>query len=393
MNSKVVITSACRTPIGKMSGVFKNTSAVELGTIVIKEALKRSSLEPEQVDQVLMGCVLQGGQGQNIARQCALNAGLPVQVPAVTMNVVCGSGLESVNMAARMIRTGEADIVVAGGTENMTMAPYLLQKAREGYRLGNGELVDSMVNDALWDVFNDYHMGITAENIAELWDLSREELDRFAVDSQQKAAKAKASGRFENEIVPISVKARRKEMLITEDEGIRPDSTMEGISGLRPAFKKDGVVTAANSSTINDGAAAVVLMSEDMASRLNVKPMARWVAGALAGVEPSIMGIGPVEAAKKVLKKADMTIDDLDLVEANEAFAAQSVAVARELSLDMEKLNVNGGAIALGHPVGASGTRILVTLLYEMEKRDAKTGLATLCIGGGMGCATVVERP
>ncbi len=325
MNSKVVITSACRTPIGKMSGVFKNTSAVELGTIVIKEALKRSSLEPEQVDQVLMGCVLQGGQGQNIARQCALNAGLPVQVPAVTMNVVCGSGLESVNMAARMIRTGEADIVVAGGTENMTMAPYLLQKAREGYRLGNGELVDSMVNDALWDVFNDYHMGITAENIAELWDLSREELDRFAVDSQQKAAKAKASGRFENEIVPISVKARRKEMLITEDEGIRPDSTMEGISGLRPAFKKDGVVTAANSSTINDGAAAVVLMSEDMASRLNVKPMARWVAGALAGVEPSIMGIGPVEAAKKVLKKADMTIDDLDLVEANEAFAAQSV--------------------------------------------------------------------
>ncbi len=393
MNSKVVITSACRTPIGKMSGVFKNTSAVELGTIVIKEALKRSSLEPEQVDQVLMGCVLQGGQGQNIARQCALNAGLPVQVPAVTMNVVCGSGLESVNMAARMIRTGEADIVVAGGTENMTMAPYLLQKAREGYRLGNGELVDSMVNDALWDVFNDYHMGITAENIAELWDLSREELDRFAVDSQQKAAKAKASGRFENEIVPISVKARRKEMLITEDEGIRPDSTMEGISGLRPAFKKDGVVTAANSSTINDGAAGSGSDERRHGQSVERQADGRWVAGALAGVEPSIMGIGPVEAAKKVLKKADMTIDDLDLVEANEAFAAQSVAVARELSLDMEKLNVNGGAIALGHPVGASGTRILVTLLYEMEKRDAKTGLATLCIGGGMGCATVVERP
>jgi len=375
-----------------MGGALSTTSSQELGAAVIRDALRRTGIKPEQVDFVYMGCVLQAGLGQNVARQASLKAGLPVETPAVTINVVCGSGLDSVNLAAQMIQCGDADIVVAGGTENMSMAPYLLKNARYGYRMNNGQLIDSMVNDALWDAFYDYHMGITAENVAERWGLTREELDRFAADSQQKACAAMESGRFKNEIVPVEIKKKKETIVFDVDEGPRPGTTAEGIARLRPAFKPDGMVTAANASSINDGAAAVIVMSEEKAKELGVKPMAVWVAGALAGVAPEIMGVGPVAATKKVMEKTGLSMDSFDLIEANEAFAAQSLAVARELSFDMTKVNVNGGAIALGHPVGASGCRILVTLLHEMEKRGVKRGLATLCIGGGMGCATVVER-
>lgn len=339
-----------------------------------------------------MGCVIQAGLGQNVARQASLKAGLPIETPAVTINVVCGSGLNAVNMAANMIQAGEADIVVAGGTENMSAAPYLLRKGRYGYRLGNAELVDSMVNDALWDAFNNYHMGITAENICDQWGLTREQLDEFAAASQQKAVKAQEEGKFDDEIVPVVIKGKKGDIVVSKDEGPRAGTTAEGIAKLRPAFKKDGMVTAANASSINDGAAAIVVMSEEKAKELGVTPMATWVAGALGGVDPSIMGIGPVASTRKVLAKTGMEIKDFDLIEANEAFAAQSLAVGRDLGFDTSKLNVNGGAIALGHPVGASGCRILVTLLHEMAKRDAKTGLATLCIGGGMGCSTIVKR-
>lgn len=392
MAKKIVLAGACRTAIGTMGGTLSTTSSQELGAAVIRDALGRTGIKPEQVDFVYMGCVLQAGLGQNVARQASLKAGLPVETPAVTINVVCGSGLDSVNLAAQMIQCGDADIVVAGGTENMSLAPYLLKNARYGYRMNNGQLVDSMVNDALWDAFHDYHMGITAENVAERWGLTREELDRFAVHSQQKACGAIKTGRFKNEIVPVEIKKKKGTIVFDVDEGPRPGTTVEGIARLRPAFKPDGVVTAANASSINDGAAAVVVMSEEKAKELGVKPMAAWVAGALAGVAPEIMGVGPVAATKKVMEKTGLSVDALDLIEANEAFAAQSLAVARDLSFDMTKVNVNGGAIALGHPVGASGCRILVTLLHEMEKRGAKRGLATLCIGGGMGCATVVER-
>lgn len=392
MAKKIVLAGACRTAIGTMGGALSTTSSQELGAAVIRDALRRTGIKPEQVDFVYMGCVLQAGLGQNVARQASLKAGLPVETPAVTINVVCGSGLDSVNLAAQMIQCGDADIVVAGGTENMSMAPYLLKNARYGYRMNNGQLIDSMVNDALWDAFYDYHMGITAENVAERWGLTREELDRFAADSQQKACAAMESGRFKNEIVPVEIKKKKETIVFDVDEGPRPGTTAEGIARLRPAFKPDGMVTAANASSINDGAAAVIVMSEEKAKELGVKPMAVWVAGALAGVAPEIMGIGPVAATKKVMEKTGLSMDSFDLIEANEAFAAQSLAVARELSFDMTKVNVNGGAIALGHPVGASGCRILVTLLHEMEKRGAKRGLATLCIGGGMGCATVVER-
>ena len=392
MAKKIVLAGACRTAIGVMGGTLSTTPATDLGAIVIKEALNRAGVPADQVDQVYMGCVIQAGQGQNVARQASIKASLPIETPAVTINVVCGSGLNCVNMAAEMIAAGDADIVVAGGMENMSMAPYAVMQGRYGYRMNDGKLVDTMVHDALWDAFNDYHMGITAENICEKWGLTREELDKFAATSQQKAVAAQESGAFDKEIVPVEVKKKKETIVFAKDEGPRPGTTAESIAKLRPAFKKDGIVTAANSSGINDGAAAIVVMSEEKAKELGVKPMATWVAGALAGVAPEIMGIGPVAATKKVMARTGMKIEDFDVIEANEAFAAQSVAVQKELGFTDEQLNPNGGAIALGHPVGASGCRILVTLLHEMEAKDAKKGLATLCIGGGMGCATVVER-
>ena len=389
---KIVLAGACRTAIGTMGGALSTVPAAELGSIVIKEALNRAGVKAEQVDHVYMGCVIQAGLGQNVARQASIKAGLPVTTPAVTVNVVCGSGLNCVNMAAQMIETGDADIVVAGGMESMSLAPYAMMKGRYGYRMGNATLVDTMVNDALWDVFNNYHMGITAENVAEQWNLTREMLDEFAACSQQKCEKAMAEGKFKDEIVPVEVKGKKGSVIVDTDEGPRPGTTVETLARLKPAFKKDGIVTAGNASGINDGAAAIVAMSEEKAKELGIKPMATWVGGALGGVDPSIMGVGPVAAVNKLMGKLNMKVSDMDLIEANEAFAAQSLAVGHDLGFDMEKLNVNGGAIALGHPVGASGCRILVTLLHEMQRRDAKKGLATLCIGGGMGCATVVER-
>ena len=393
MTKKVVLAGACRTAIGKMGGALSNTPAAELGSIVIKEALNRAGVKPEQVDEVLMGCVIQAAQGQNVARQASIKAGLPIEVPAVTLNVVCGSGLNCVNQAAAMIMAGQADIVVAGGMENMSMAPYAMTKARFGYRMNNATIVDTMVNDALTDAFNHYHMMITAENICDRWNLTREELDEFSANSQQKAEKAMAEHKFDDEIVPVPVKVKKQIVEFKVDEGPRPGTTVETLAKLRCCSGKEGgMVTAGNASGINDGAAAIVVMSEEKAKELGVTPMATWIQGALAGVEPEIMGIGPVAATRKVMERTGLTVDDMDLIEANEAFAAQSVAVARELGFDMSKVNVNGGAVALGHPVGASGCRILVTLLHEMQKRDAKKGLATLCIGGGMGCATIVER-
>ena len=393
MTKKVVLAGACRTAIGKMGGALSNTPAADLGSIVIKEALNRAGVKPEQVDEVLMGCVIQAAQGQNVARQASIKAGLPIEVPAVTLNVVCGSGLNCVNQAAAMIMAGQADIVVAGGMENMSMAPYAMTKARFGYRMNNATIVDTMVNDALTDAFNHYHMMITAENICDRWNLTREELGEFSANSQQKAEKAMAEHKFDDEIVPVPVKVKKEIVEFKVDEGPRPGTTVETLAKLRCCSGKEGgMVTAGNASGINDGAAAIVVMSEEKAKELGVTPMATWVQGALAGVEPEIMGIGPVAATRKVIERAGLTVDDMDLIEANEAFAAQSVAVAKELGFDMSKVNVNGGAVALGHPVGASGCRILVTLLHEMQKRDAKKGLATLCIGGGMGCATIVER-
>ena len=392
MAKKIVLAGACRTAIGKMGGGLSTTPAVELGAIVIREAMKRAGITPEQVDHVYMGNVLQAALGQNPARQAALKAGLPYTSTAVTVNIVCGSGLNCVNMAAQMIQAGDADIVVAGGMENMSMAPDALTKARFGYRMNNATMIDTMVNDGLWDAFNDYHMGITAENVAEKYGLTREELDAFSANSQQKACAAMAAGRFDAEIVPVQVKQKKAVVEFAKDEGPREGTTVEGLAKLKPAFKKDGIVTAGNASGINDGAAAVIVMSEEKAKELGVKPMATWIGGALGGVDPAIMGIGPVAATTKAFQKTGFTIDDMDLIEANEAFAAQSVAVARDLKFDMSKVNVNGGAVALGHPIGASGCRILVTLLHEMQKRDAKRGLATLCIGGGQGCATIVEK-
>ena len=393
MTKKVVLAGACRTAIGKMGGALSNTPAADLGSIVIKEALNRAGVKPEQVDEVLMGCVIQAAQGQNVARQASIKAGLPIEVPAVTLNVVCGSGLNCVNQAAAMIMAGQADIVVAGGMENMSMAPYAMTKARFGYRMNNATIVDTMVNDALTDAFNHYHMMITAENICDRWNLTREELDEFSANSQQKAEKAMAEHKFDDEIVPVPVKVKKQIVEFKVDEGPRPGTTVETLAKLRCCSGKEGgMVTAGNASGINDGAAAIVVMSEEKAKELGVTPMATWVQGALAGVEPEIMGIGPVAATRKVMERTGLTVNDMDLIEANEAFAAQSVAVAKELGFDMSKVNVNGGAVALGHPVGASGCRILVTLLHEMQKRGAKKGLATLCIGGGMGCATIVER-
>ena len=391
MAKKVVLAGACRTAIGTMGGSLSTTPAAELGAIVIKEALQRAGVAPEAVDQVYMGCVIQAGRGQNGARQASIKAGLPIEVPAVTMNVVCGSGLNCVNQAAQMIMAGDADIVVAGGMENMSLAPYAVPQARFGYRMNNGTLVDCMIKDALWDAFNDYHMITTADNICREWGLTREELDEFALKSQLKAEEAQKNGAFENEIVPVMVKKKKEMIEFKVDEGPRHGSTIEGLAKLR-TINPDGFVTAGNASGINDGAAAVVVMSEEKAKELGVKPMATFVAGALAGVRPEVMGIGPVAATRKVMAKTGMKIEDFDIIEANEAFAAQSVAVGKDLGIDVDKqLNPNGGAIALGHPVGASGCRILVTLLHEMQARGAKTGLATLCIGGGMGCSTVVK--
>ncbi len=390
---EVVIVSAVRTALGSFGGALKDVPAVDLGATVIQDAIKKAGIKPEMVDEVLMGNVIQAGLGQNTARQSTLKAGLPNEVPAMTLNKVCGSGLRAVSLAAQMIKAGDADIVVAGGMENMSRAPYALDSARWGQRMGNGKMVDTMINDALWDAFNNYHMGVTAENIAKEWNLTREEQDEFAAASQQKAEKAIKEGRFKDEIVPVVIPQRKGEPKIFDtDEFPRFGTTKESLAKLRPAFIKEGTVTAGNASGINDGAAALVVMSAEKAESLGIKPMAKILSYGSKGVDPSIMGYGPFAATKKALEGTGLEVKDLDLIEANEAFAAQSLAVAKDLGFDMNKVNVNGGAIALGHPVGASGARILVTLLHEMEKRDAKKGLATLCIGGGMGTAIIVER-
>ncbi|SDI32715.1 acetyl-CoA C-acetyltransferase [Alteribacillus bidgolensis] len=394
MNSeKVVLTGAVRTPIGVVNGVFKELSAVDLGAAAIRAALKRSGIEADQVDEVILGNVLQAGIGQNPARIAAIHAGLPESIPAMTVNKVCGSGLKAVHLAAQAIQAGDADVIVAGGMESMSQAPYLLKGSRTGFGIGNQQLIDSMIHDGLSCALENYHMGITAENINDQYGFTREEQDKFAALSQEKAAKAQESGLFSDEIVPIEVLQRKKDSItVTHDEGIRAITTVEKLSELKPAFKKDGSVTAGNASGINDGAAAIIVMSERCARELNAKPLASIRANASAGVPPRIMGIGPVAAAKRALDKAEMTINDLDLVEANEAFAAQSIAVQRDLDIPEDRINVNGGAIALGHPIGASGTRVLVTLLHEMKRRDSAAGLAALCIGGGQGIATIVER-
>lgn len=391
---EVVIVSAVRTALGSFGGTLKDVPAVELGAIVIKEALNRAGVSGNQVDEVLMGNVVQAGLGQNVARQAAVKAGLPVEVPAMTINKVCGSGLRTVSLAAQMIKAGDADIIVAGGMENMSQGPYVLKTARYGQRMGNGQMIDSMVNDALTDAFEGYHMGITAENIAEQWNLTREMQDEFAAASQAKAEAAIKNGKFKEEIVPVVIPQRKGEPIVFDtDEFPRFGTTTEKLTKLRPAFKKDGTVTAGNASGINDGAAAVVVMSAEKAAELGLKPMVKIVSYGTKGLDASIMGYGPFHATKKALENSGLTIGDIDLIEANEAFASQSLAVAKDLEFDMEKVNVNGGAIALGHPVGASGTRILVTLLHEMQKReDVKTGLATLCIGGGLGTALIVEK-
>ena len=388
---EVVIASAVRTPVGKFLGSFSNVSAVELGRIAVKEALKRANIKPEQVDETYFGCVIQSALLPNVARQVSVNAGIPVESPALTINILCGSGLRAVSMAAQMIKAGDADIVVAGGTENMSMAPYTASAMRAGARMGETKMQDTLLNDALICAFEHYHMGVTAENIAEQWGITREEQDEFACRSQNRAEAAIKSGRFKDEIVPVTVKTKKGEIVIDTDEHPTFGTTMETLSKLRPAFKKDGTVTAGNASGINDAASAVVLMSKEKADELGITPMAKILGYATCGVEPRIMGVGPIESSRKALKMANLTVEDMDLIESNEAFAAQSIAVARELKFNMDIVNVNGGAIALGHPIGASGARILTTLLYEMKKRGSKKGLATLCIGGGMGTALVVE--
>lgn len=389
----VVIVEAVRTAIGNFNGTLQTMAATDLGAIVVKELLERAQVAPETVDEVVLGNILQAGLGQGPARQVSVKAGLPYEVPSTTINKLCGSGLTAVHLAAQAIQLGEADIVVAGGMENMTQAPYILPQARHGYHMGDGKLIDTMLHDGLTDAFHDYHMGITAENLAEKYNITREEQDQFAAQSQQKAEAAQKAGRFNDEIVAVEVKSRKETITFDQDEFPRAGVVAEKLATMRPAFKKDGTVTAANASGINDGAAALLLMSEDKANELGLKPYARIVSNAVAGVDPAIMGIGPVPSTKKALEKAGLTIDDIDLIEANEAFAAQSLAVAKELAFDMKKVNVNGGAIALGHPVGASGARILVTLLHEMKKRDdVKYGLATLCVGGGQGVSTIVEK-
>lgn len=394
MSREIVVTGLCRTPIGTFGGALKDIKCVELGRIVMEESIKRAGLKPEQVDEVIFGCVLQGGQGQNPARQSMIAAGLPVETPAFTINKVCGSGMKALHLAAQVIKAGDADIILAGGMENMSAHPYYLPNARWGYRMNmyKGDFIDGMVYDGLWEIFNGYHMGVTAENVREQWGITREEQDDFGYTSQIRAAKAIASGRFKDEIVPVVIKSKKGEKIFDTDEHPRM-TTREQMAKLAPAFKKDGTVTAGSASGINDGAAAMIVMSKEKADELGIKPVAKVLAYASGGVDPSIMGVGPVPATKKALAKAGLTIDDIDLIEANEAFAAQALAVAKDCGWadKMEKVNVNGGAIALGHPIGASGARIIVSLLYEMQKRNLKTGLATLCIGGGMGTTTIFE--
>ena len=390
---EVVIVSAVRTPIGSFGGSLKDVTAVKLGAFAAKGALDRANVKPEMVEEVIFGNILQTGIGQNLARQVSIAIGVPIEVPSMTINKVCGSGLKAVQLAAQAIMCNEADIILAGGAENMSLAPYIVPNARWGLRMGNGVIVDTMVADGLTDVFNNYHMGITAENIAEQWKITRHEQDEFAVKSQNKAEAAIKSGRFKDEIIPVEVPQRKGEPIVIDtDEYPKFGTNIGNLAKLKPAFKKDGTVTAGSSSGINDGAAAVMVMSKEKADELGIKPLVTIVSFASAGVDPKIMGYGPVPASKKALAKANMSIEDIDLVEANEAFAAQSIAVARDLGLDPEKTNVNGGAIALGHPIGCSGTRILVTLIHEMIKRDAHTGLATLCIGGGQGTSIIVKR-
>ena len=390
---EVVIVSAVRTPVGSFGGSLKDISAAQLGEVAVKEALNRIDLKPEMVDELIFGCVLQGGLGQNVARQVGIYAGLPIEVPAMTINKVCGSGLRAVSLAAQIIKAGDADIVVAGGTENMSQSPYVVPSARWGQRMGDGKFVDIMIKDGLSDIFNDYHMGVTAENVAKEWNVSREAMDELALQSQQRAEAAIKAGKFKEEIVPVTIPQKKKDPIVFDtDEYPKFGSSMEKIAKLKPAFIKDGTVTAANASGINDGAAAFVVMSADKAKELGIKPLCTIKSFASAGVDPKIMGVGPIYATRKALEKANLEVADLDLIEANEAFAAQAVAVNRELGLDPEKTNVNGGAIALGHPIGASGGRILCSLIYEMKRRNSKYGLATLCIGGGMGTAMIVER-
>lgn len=390
---RVVIASAARTPIGSFGGVFKSVSAVDLGVAAAKEAIKRAKIEPSMIDEVLFGNVLGAGLGQNVARQVTLGAGIPVEVPALTINIVCGSGLRSVSMAAQLIASGDDDIVLCGGCESMTNAPYLLPNTRWGNRMNDGKIIDSMVHDGLFDIFNEYHMGMTAENVSEQYGISREDQDKLAVASQNKAEAAQKSGRFNDEIVPVIIPQRKGEPIVVDtDEYPRHGSSLDKMAKLPTAFKKGGTVTAGNASGINDGGAALIVMSKDKADELGIEYLAEITGYGTAGVDPSIMGVGPIPAVRKALTKANWTVEDLELIEANEAFAAQAAAVTKELGLNPEIVNVNGGAIALGHPIGASGARILITLLYEMQKRDAKKGLATLCIGGGMGTAVTVQR-
>ncbi|HLR54510.1 MAG TPA: acetyl-CoA C-acetyltransferase [Pseudogracilibacillus sp.] len=391
--NEAVIVSALRTPIGSFSGTLKDISATELGAKTITAILEETKVDVDAIDEVIMGNVLQAGLGQNPARQAAIKAGLPQSTAAYTINKVCGSGLKAVHLAAQSIMLGDADIIVAGGMENMSQAPYLMPKAREGYRMGDQKVVDSMIKDGLWCAFNDYHMGVTAENICDAYNLTREEQDEFASASQMKAAQATEAGKFKDEIVPISIPKRKGDPVIFDtDEYIKPDTTTEKLSNLRPAFKKDGSVTAGNASGINDGAAAVLVMSRKKAEELGLTPLATICANASAAIDPSVMGLGPISATKKALEKAELSVADLDLIEANEAFASQSLAVGKDLDFNPNIVNVNGGAIALGHPIGASGTRILVTLIHELERREATYGLATLCIGGGQGVATIIKK-
>ena len=393
MSREVVIVSACRTPVGSFGGALKDVPVVDLGSLVMKEALNRAGIGGDQLEEVIFGCVLQAAQGQNVTRQSMINAGIPQEVTAFTINKVCGSGLRSVSLAAQIIKAGDADVILAGGMENMSAAPYALEKARYGYRMGPGTIIDVMIKDGLWEAFNNYHMGVTAENINEQWGITRQEQDEFGLRSQERALAAIASGRFKDEIVPVVIKTKKGETIFDTDEFPRK-TDIEKLGSLKPSFKKEGSVTAGNASGINDGAGACVVMSKEKADELGLKPLARIVSYASGGVDPKIMGVGPIPATRKALEKAGLTVDDLDLIEANEAFAAQSIAVGRDLGWadKMDKVNVNGGAIAIGHPIGASGTRILVSLLYEMQKRQSRYGLATLCIGGGMGTALIVEK-
>ncbi len=392
MMREAVIVAACRTAIGNYGGSLSDVTAVELGKTVVTEAIERAGIPMDIIDEVLFGNVLQAGLGQNVARQVSYHAGIPVEVPSTTINKVCGSGLRTISMAAQMIRAGDADCIIAGGTENMSLAPYIVDSARWGARMGDTKMKDHMVYDGLTDAFHDYHMGITAENIVEQWGITREELDAFALKSQKNATQAMTDGKFKEEIVPVVKKTRKGEVVVDTDEYPKADITIEKLGKLRPAFKKDGTVTAGNASGINDGAAAIIVMSKEKADELGIEILCTVRSYGSAGVDPSIMGIAPVPAVKKTLEKVDMKIEDVDLIESNEAFAAQSLAVLKDLNINPDIVNVNGGAIALGHPIGASGARIFVTLLHEMMKRDSKTGLATLCIGGGQGTALLVER-